>query len=41
MILPGDPTTSEGPGLANNLSELRSAYPDGVLALSVCGAEST
>ena len=41
MILPGAPTTSKGPALANSLSELRSGYPDGVLALSVCGGEST
>jgi hypothetical protein len=41
MILPGAPRTSKGPALANNLSELRSGYPDGVLALSVCGGEST
>ena len=41
MILPGAPTTSKGPGLAINLSELRSDYPDGVLALGVCGGEST
>jgi hypothetical protein len=41
MILPGAPTTSKGPSLANNLSELRSGYPDGVLALGVCGGEST
>jgi hypothetical protein len=41
MILPGAPTTRKGPGLANNLSELRSDYPDGVLALGVCGGEST
>jgi hypothetical protein len=41
MILPGAPTTSKGPGLANNLSVVRSGYPDGVLALGVCGGEST
>ena len=33
-----DPTTSQGP--ANNPSRLRSGYPDGVLALGVCGTES-
>ena len=41
MILPGAPTTSKGPGLANNLSVVRSGYPDGVFALSVCGGEGT
>jgi hypothetical protein len=41
MILPGAPTTSKGPGLAINLSELRSGYPDGVLALGMRGAERT
>jgi hypothetical protein len=35
------PTTGKGPGLAINLSELRSGYPDGVLALGVCACEST
>jgi hypothetical protein len=42
MILPGAPTTRKGSGLANNLSVVvRSGYPDGVLALGVCAAEST
>ena len=41
MMLLGAPTTSKGLGLANNLIELRSGYPDGVLALGVCGGEST
>ncbi len=41
MILTGALTRRKGPGLANNLSVVRSGYPDGVLALGVCGGEST
>jgi hypothetical protein len=35
------PHNEQGPSLAINLSELRSGYPDGVLAPGVCGGEST
>ena len=41
MILLGALRRRKGPGLAINLSVVRSGYPDGVLALGMRGAERT